>query len=345
MFSPLLSIYLIPFMVAMFLAINMGGSGTAASFSAAYGSNIIRKDLIPGLFGIFVFLGAVFAGKKVVITMSSDIIPASQVTFLLTIIILLAISISLFIANILKVPQSTSQAAVFALVGPALYFDVLQTKKLLMEIIPSWFILPAISFLITYIFGKYIYKPVKQRELVDFNKLSGHASLKWIVIMASFYGAFAVGANNVANAAGPIAAMIMNELGVADNSSKFVLIMIVTVLIIAPCFAIGSSIFGKRVIETPGKEIVNFGPLGATYISVVTATLLLLASITRGIPTCGVQINATAIIGLGVTKMGFRETLKRTSVKKLIIVWFISPVIALFLSYVFTYCADKLNLL
>ena len=54
---------LVPFLIAMFLAINMGGSGTGPSFSTAYGANAIRKSLIPGLFGIMVFLGAVIAGK------------------------------------------------------------------------------------------------------------------------------------------------------------------------------------------------------------------------------------------------------------------------------------------
>ncbi len=53
----MISIYIIPLLVAMFLAINMGGSGTAPSFSAAYGANLIRRDLIPGLFGLFVFAG------------------------------------------------------------------------------------------------------------------------------------------------------------------------------------------------------------------------------------------------------------------------------------------------
>ncbi len=345
MFSPMLSIYLIPFFVAMFLAINMGGSGTAASFSAAYGANLLRKDLIPGLFGIFVFLGAIFAGKKVVLTMSGGILPSSTITFTLTIIILLSVSISLFIANLLRVPQSTSQAAVFALVGPAIYFNLLQTKKLLFEIVPSWFLLPILAFFITLLIGKFIYKPIKQRELFNFEKLSVHPTLKIIVIGASFYGAFAVGANNVANAAGPIAAMIMNELQIAPGGDDFVLIMIVTTLIIAPCFAIGSSIFGRRVIETPGREIIGFGPLGATYISLITATLLLLASITRGIPTCGVQINVMAIMGLGVAKVGWKEISKRTSVRKLITVWFISPLIALGLSYFLTLAADKLDIL
>lgn len=35
--------FLVPFIIAMFLAINMGGSGTAPSFSAAYGANIFTN--------------------------------------------------------------------------------------------------------------------------------------------------------------------------------------------------------------------------------------------------------------------------------------------------------------
>ncbi len=42
----------------------MGGSGTGPAFSAAYGANVIRKSLIPGVFGIMVFLGAILAGNK-----------------------------------------------------------------------------------------------------------------------------------------------------------------------------------------------------------------------------------------------------------------------------------------
>src|SRR4030043_703583 len=61
--SPLFNYLLIPLLVAVFLGLNMGGSGTGPSFSVAYGSNIIRPSLIPGLFGIMVFLGAILAGK------------------------------------------------------------------------------------------------------------------------------------------------------------------------------------------------------------------------------------------------------------------------------------------
>ncbi len=152
----MLSIHLLPLLVAMFLAINMGGSGTAPSFSAAYGANLIRRDLIPGLFGIFVFAGAIIAGKKVILTVGGDILPSEHVTLTLTVIVLASVSLSLFFANMLRVPQSTSQSTIFALAGPAIYLDVLQTKRLFLEIIPTWFITPILAFSIAFIVGWFL---------------------------------------------------------------------------------------------------------------------------------------------------------------------------------------------
>jgi sulfate permease len=94
--------------------------------------------------------------------------------------------------------------------------------------------------------------------------------------MSSCYVAFAIGANNVANASGPIASMVLNELGIDANSEdNFIMIITVTTLIIAPCFAIGSSLFGYRLLQSTGKGIVEFGLVGASLISIVTATLLI----------------------------------------------------------------------
>lgn len=343
MFSPMFTILLVPFLVAMFLAVNMGASGTAPSFSAAYGADIIRKDLIPGLFGIFVFAGALIAGKKVALTIGKGVLPGEMMGITLTTIILAAVGLSLLLANWLKVPQSTSQSTIFALIGPAVYFDVLQTRKLLVEIIPTWFILPVVAFVLTYLIGRFIYNPVKKRGIISFEQLSRHAFLRLLVVLASLYVAFAIGSNNVANAAGPIASMISNELKISADGGNFALVLILATLVVAPCFGIGSSLMGHRVIETTGKEIIAFGPLGATLISVITATLLLLASVTRGIPTSLVQMNAAAIIALAITKTGWRETLRRTSVKRLFVIWIISPLIALGLSLLLTLAADRLG--
>ena len=52
---------LIPLLAAVFLAINMGGTSISPSFSAAYGANVIRKSMIPGLFGIMVSFNLIFS--------------------------------------------------------------------------------------------------------------------------------------------------------------------------------------------------------------------------------------------------------------------------------------------
>jgi sulfate permease len=343
MFSAMFSIFLIPFIFAMFLAINMGGSGTAPSFSAAYGANLIRKDLIPGLFGIFVFLGAIIAGKNVSLTIGKSILPSDVMGLTLTSIILLSVALSLLLANLMRIPQSTSQATITALVGPALYFDILKTHKLFYEIIPAWFILPIIAFIITFFIGKFIYSPVKKRGFINFTQIAAHPVLKALVLLASFYVAFAIGANNVANASGPIASMLSNELNIAPTDDNFLLIMIAATLIIAPCFAIGSSIFGHGVVQTTGKEIIDFGPMAAVLVACTTATLLILASVTRGIPTSLVQMNIFAIIGLGVSQTGWINILHKTSIKKLFTVWMIAPIISLAISYLLTYASVQIG--
>ncbi len=341
----MLSLLLIPFLAAMFVAVNMGASGTAPSFSAAYGSRVLRPEVIPGLFGCFVFLGAIVAGKKVALTLSGGILPSEMMGITLTTIVLVSVGITLLLANLLRVPQSTSQATVFALVGPAICFRSLQTRLLFFEMIPTWLILPAASFLVTLVIGRFLYRPFRRKHLELLERVGRHPSLRWLVLGSSCYVAFAIGSNNVANAAGPLAGMVMNELGIPRDGNGFVLIMILATLIIAPCFAIGSSLMGGRVMRTTGREIVEFGPLGASLVAIVTATLLLLASVTRGIPTSLVQMNTGAIIALGISKVGLRDLFARTSVKKLFSVWAAAPLMALGISYALTVLAVRLDML
>ncbi len=346
MISPLLSHLLIPFIIAMFLAINMGGSGTGPSFSAAFGANIIRKSLIPGLFGLMVFLGAIIAGKSTAGTIGKEILDPKLMSFTLVSIILLSVSFSLLIANLAGIPQSTSQSTVLAVVAPALYFDSLNSGKLLFEVIPAWFILPVISFVLSYLSGRYIYRPMRRRGLTLSRAQNANMKPVWdgLILVMSLYVAFSIGSNNVANASGPIASMTTNELGISSEKN-FILILILSTLLISPNFAIGSSIFGNKILKNTGKEIVLFGKFEAVIIAFVSATLLLFASISNGIPTSLVQLNVAAILGIGVAKLGPKNIFKKTEVRKFFLMWIISPVIAFFLALVLTFLADKFGYL
>ena len=324
----------IPFLIAMFLAVNMGGSGTAPSFSAAYGANIIRREFIPGLFGIMVLFGALIAGKEVSMTLGKGLIEQSCFTLFNTSIILLSISLSLLFANLIGVPQSTSQATVLSIAGAASALEGLNTDKLFLEIIPTWFILPVVSFIIMFIAAKWIIPLISKGiyRKYDFSNIGKNKILKFILILASLYVAFSIGANNVANAAAPIASLTVNYIGPGSDSAV-IPVMILSVLVVAPCFGIGSSLLGHKVTEATGRKIITINPADAVAISIIVATLLLLASVTRGIPTSLVQLNSAAFFALSIVKRGWKNTLKNKTVGKFMGVWMIAPAF----SYVFTF--------
>lgn len=337
---------LVPFIIAMFLAINMGGSGTGPAFSAAFGANVIRTNLIPGLFGLMVISGALIAGKSTATTVGREILDPKMMSFTLVSIILFSVSISLLVANLSGIPQSTSQSTVMAVVAPALYYNDLNSGKLFFMVIPAWFILPVISFIISYLLGRYIYLPMRKRGYTLTRAQNANMKPIWngLILVMSLYVAFAIGSNNVANASGPIATMTANELGLSGEKN-FLLIMILSTLLIAPNFAIGSSIFGNKILNNTGKEIVLFGKFEAVIIAFVSASLLLFASISNGIPTSLVQLNVAAILGIGVAKLGSKNIFKKTEVRKFFLMWIISPTIAFILCLSITFLADKLGFL
>jgi len=335
--------FLIPFIIAIFLAINMGGSGTAPAFSAAYGSNIVKRSLIPGLFGIAVFLGAIIGGKETAKTIGKGLLDPEMMGFTIVSIVLFSVAISLLIANLFGIPQSTSQATVLSIIAPAVYFQSLNTDKLFFEILPTWFIMPIISFILAFLIGKYIYKPIRKRGYTISKKVNENYFLKCLIVIMSLYVAFSIGTNNVANAVGPIAIMACNELNIDEN--YFVQVMILATLIVAPSFGIGSSFFGHKIVQKTGKEIVLFGRIEAVIIAFISASLLLTASLVKGIPTSLVQLNVAAIIGIGVAKLGFKNIFRKTEVNKFFAMWVIAPTISFLISLLLTYFADQLNLL
>lgn len=343
---PLMSHLLIPFIIAMFLAINMGGSGTGPSFSVAYGANVIKRNLIPGLFGIMVFLGAILAGKNTATTIGKEIIDPALMTFPIVSIILFSVSISLLVANLAGIPQSTSQSTVLAVVAPAIYFHQMNSGKLFTEILPAWFILPLIAYIISFLAGRFIYKPMRRRGLTQSRAQNANLKPIWngLILVMSLYVAFSIGSNNVANASGPIATMSANELNISGDKN-FILILILSTLLIAPNFAIGSSIFGNKILENTGKEIVLFGKFEAVIIAFVSGSLLLLASLSKGIPTSLVQLNVASILGIGVAKLGPKNIFRKTEVLKFFLMWLIAPIISFILAFLLTYLADNMGYL
>ncbi len=334
--------FIIPFLISMFLAINMGGSGTGPAFSVAFGANVLKKTSVPALFGLMVFLGAIIAGKATSATVGKGLVNPELMNYAQVSIILFAVSISLLVANLFGIPQSTSQSTVLAVIAPGIYFHELNYRKVFFEVIPTWFILPIIAFILSLIIGKYIYTPLRRRGYTISSRINDHYMLRWAIIFASLYVAFSIGANNVANASGPLTSMTMNELGLGNQGGRLlILIMIMSTMIVAPSFGIGSSLFGEKILRNTGKELFLFGRIEAVIIAIISATLLLAASLFKGIPTSLVQLNVGAILGIGVARLGPRNIFRKTAVRKFFLMWLIAPIIAFLISWYLTFLADK----
>lgn len=306
--------------IVVFFAINMGASGIAPSFAAVYGGRFIKKRLALVLFGVFVILGAVSLGKNVSITLGKNLLPQQFMSYNAALIVLFAATFSLFLANILKIPQSTSQVTVGSIVGAGLYFGHLNRSTLLLKILPMWVALPLLSYTLTFFLYRIIYPPHHNNLHIYQKIFANEKKLRLSALVVSCYVAFAIGTNNVANAVGPLfGAGIMQ--------------IIPGLLLISPLFAVGAGLLGKGTLETAGQEIVPLGLISSTLVAFVTATLLIVASV-LGIPQSLVQLNLCSIFAVSCLKNGHKCTMDHHITQKTFIVWIITPLLSVAICYI-----------
>ncbi|MGM0873600.1 MAG: anion permease [Bacillota bacterium] len=304
---------IIAIVISFFFAMNIGASGAAASMGVAYGSGAIlrpRNALI--LCGIGVILGAVIGGGEVVKTISSGIIPTSLISIKIVVIILFSATFSLFLANLLGIPLSTSEVTVGSVVGVGIAYQALYVNSLL-YIVMFWIITPIVAFGIAFIFIKIIH----YFKLTEKYSFQGKV-ITYLLILAGFFEAFSAGMNNVANAVGPLV-----SAGILSVSKG--------TLIGGAFVAIGALLLGRRVLETNGKKITSFSKIEGILISGTGATLVIIASI-FGIPVPLTQITTSSILGIGIAKNG-SNVFQQKIVKSMLMVWLISPLVSLTMSY------------
>lgn len=311
-----MTIVVITYVVAFFFAMNMGGSGAAASIGIAYGSGAIRnKKMALALCALGIFLGAALGGGKVVKTMGSEIIPSSVISMNIAIIILAAATCTLFFANLLGIPLSTSEVTVGSIVGVGIAFHSIYLPKLLL-IVFSWMMFPLISFIFIYFGSKVVMK--LEQNFPHLKESKWKKRLMILLVITGFLEAFSAGMNNVSNAVGPLVGAGM--LSIKDGT-----------LLGGIFIAIGVLFLGSKVVETNGKKITNLSLLEGSMISGIGSFLVIGASI-FGIPIPITQITTGGILGSGVAKAGLHFWQKKI-IKRMLKVWIISPLLSLIISY------------
>ncbi|MCM8778910.1 MAG: anion permease [Candidatus Omnitrophica bacterium] len=306
--------------ISIFWAMNMGASGFAASFAPSVGSNLIKGKRAVIIFTVFVLIGALLIGGRVAKTLSSKIVPPDFIDQNVVLIILLSASISLFLANLLKIPQSTSIVTVSSFVGAGIYFKYLNIP-LIAYLILVWVSVSVLSYFITYLISRRIYPP-RSENLRLYERFFYHEEKfkKW-TLLTNCYSAFGIGTNNVANVVGPlIAANIINP------NFGF--------LIFSLLFGLGGYILGKGVLNTVSKEIVPLGFISASLVSLVVTTFIIGCSI-LGLPAPYVQFSTFSILAIHTLKeeKNHTQTLVHPITKKILRVWVFTPALSIFICY------------
>ncbi|AYF00640.1 inorganic phosphate transporter [Paracoccus yeei] len=111
---------------------------------------------------------------------------------------------------------------------------------------------------------------------------------------------FAHGANDVANAVGPLAAIVQTVT--TGNFNGDVVIPLWVMLIGAFGISFGLSLFGPKLIRMVGNEITKLNPMRAYCVALSAAVTVIIAS-ALGLPVSSTHIAIGAIFGVGF----FRE--------------------------------------
>lgn len=307
---------IIAYIIAFFFAMNIGASGTAAAMGPAYGSGAIRtKRKAIVVVAVFAFLGAM-AGGEVVRTIGRGIIPVEIVSIEVTIFVLTAACLTLFIANMIGIPLSTSQVVVGSLVGAGLAYQALLFERLII-IISFWMIVPIVAFTLSIVFGIVIKRIELKCPYLEKNEKQKRFLILFLLVSGALQ-AYAAGMNNVANAVGPLVGA-----GLID---------VRTAVIVGGIFvSIGGFILGGKVLETNGKKITRLTVLQAIAVSLTCGSLVIVTS-TIGLPVPLTQVTTSSIIGIGVVNTGL-SVIKKDVIKKVSMVWLVSPFFSLALSY------------
>jgi PiT family inorganic phosphate transporter len=122
---------------------------------------------------------------------------------------------------------------------------------------------------------------------------------KYLQIITACYIAFAHGANDVANAVGPLAAIY--SVHTTGTVSMHVDVPIWVLVMGGVGITVGLATFGRRVIETVGKRITEITPSRGFTASFAAATTVLVCS-KVGLPVSTTHALVGAVIGVGLAR-------------------------------------------
>jgi phosphate/sulfate permease len=298
----------------LFFGWTIGSHYTGATMGMAYGSGLIKSRFVATLLiAVFVLLGATFDSDHVVATVGTGIVRQQDLTPLGAMVMMLTAALVTAGNTWMKWPVSTSQLACFSVVGTALAMGApifWRTTVLLLFV--TWIATPIASGLLGFLFTR----------IADWlgaqYRLGADRALRALLLAASCYAAYTLGANNTGNAVGVFYGLHVMSKMQAGFVGGIVM-------------AIGALTWGRPILDKVAKGLVNLDPnmgVGAKLAQSITAH----TAAFLGYPTSMNQ----ALLGGMASASGARgrEPISGKAVREIVFSWFFTPVLAGIVSFI-----------
>jgi len=322
----------------LFLGWSLGANDTGNIFGAAVETRMLKYKTAALIASIFIFLGAVFEGSGPSGTLGRlGSVDALGGAF--TVALAAALTITAIVRT--GIPVSTSQTIVGAIIGWNFFSGRLTDFQNLLTIVSSWVIAFVLSGIIAALLFYFI-RPVINRGKIHLLEQDVYVRLGLIIIGA--FGAFSLGANNIANVVGvfvPVTPFKDINLGSFTLSGIQQLYILGAISII-----VGIYTYSHKVMRTVGKDIFHLSPVTA-LIAVTAEAIVLFIFASRGlqnlllsiglppiplVPVSSTQVIVGAVVGIGLVKGG--KNIRYNILGKVSLAWIAAPVIAFFFAFI-----------
>ena len=295
----------------LFLGWSLGANDAANVFGTAVGTRMVRFTTAAIICGVFVVLGAMISGAGPAHTLgklgSINALPGAFMAAL-------SAAMTVYLMTKAGLPVSTTQAIVGAIVGWNLFSGSLTDTATLVTLTLTWVICPVLAAVIAAGLYKAITAGLRKAKL---HLLRLDAYTRAALLLAGAFGAYSLGANNIANVMGvfvPVSPFTSFSLGGGVTVSAVQQLFLLGAIAIA----VGVFTYSKGVMMTIGRDLATLSPVAA-FVVVLAHSIVLFLFASQGlehllaraglptiplVPVSSSQAVVGAIIGIGLLKGG-----------------------------------------
>ena len=250
----------------LFLGWSLGANDASNVFGSAVGSRMVTFRKAAIISSVFVILGAVIQGAGASHTLGKlGAVNAIGGSFTVA----LSAAVTVYMMTKFSLPVSTTQAIVGAIIGWNLFTGNQTDGSTLSKIVSTWISGPIIGAVFAVLLFILISR-IKRASGIHLIRFESYIRTGLIIVGA--FGAYSLGANNIANVMGvfvPAFSLETIDLGLFSLTSNQQLFLLGGLAI-----AVGIITYSRKVMETIGGNIIQLSSEAAMVVVLAQALVL-----------------------------------------------------------------------